>query len=103
MLARGLSHLRGCAARPLEALELQDIISEVRAFLREFGTTAPADEDTSFMDNQVLDSAGFIGLIGFIEERYAMQVGDEEMLPENFDSLRKIERYIESKRGAARP
>lgn len=80
---------------------MQDIITEVRAFLKEnfmLDDAVAIEEGTSFMDNHILDSTGFIELISFIEERYGVAVGDEEMVPENFDSLRNIRGYVERKR-----
>lgn len=82
---------------------MQDIIGEVRAFLREnfmLEASVAIDANTSFMDNHILDSTGFIELIGFIEERFGLQVGDEEMVPENFDSLDNITAYVARKRAA---
>ena len=83
---------------------MQDIIGEVRAFLKEnfmLDEAVKIEEGTSFMDNHILDSTGFIELITFIEERYGVTVGDEEMVPENFDSLRNIAGYLGRKRAAA--
>ena len=84
---------------------MQDaIITEVRAFLKEnfmLDDAVAIDEDTSFMDNHILDSTGFIELITFIEERYGVKVEDEEMVPENFDSLRNISGYVGRKRATA--
>jgi acyl carrier protein len=80
------------------------LIGEVREFLREnfiLDESVPLADDTSFMESHILDSTGFIELITFIEERYGVQVGDEEMLPENFDSLRNIEAYLARKRAPA--
>ena len=83
---------------------MQDIVAEVRAFLKEnfmLEDAVAIEEQTSFMDNHILDSTGFIELITFIEERYGVTVGDEEMVPDNFDSLRNIRAYVERKRKAA--
>ena len=80
---------------------MQDIVAEVRAFLKQnfmLEESVAIEEGTSFMDNHILDSTGFIELITFIEERYGVKVEDEEMVPENFDSLRNIRGYVERKR-----
>ena len=85
---------------------MEDIIGEVRAYLREnfmLDPATPIEPATSFIENHVLDSTGFIELIGFIEERYGVQVRDEEMVPENFDSLAGIEGYVTRKRAAPAP
>ena len=80
---------------------MADVIAEIREFLREnfmMDDAAAIAEGASFLENHILDSTGFIELIGFIEERYGVQVADEEMLPENFDSLRNIDAYLRRKR-----
>ena len=81
----------------------KDIIQEVRSFLREnfMLDDASLGDGDSFMENHVLDSTGFIELITFVEERYGVKVGDEEMLPANFDSLRNIEGYLARKLAGA--
>lgn len=83
---------------------MQDVKSVVRKFLLDnfvMGGGVEIREDTSFMEAHILDSTGFIELITFVEETFGLKVGDEEMLPENFDSLRNIAGYVERKRAAA--
>ena len=83
---------------------MEDVKAVVRRFLLDNfvmqGNVEIAD-DTSFMDSHVLDSTGFIELISFIEETFAVKVRDEEMLPENFDSIANIESYLARKRSTA--
>ena len=82
----------------------QDVIGEIRAFIKDnfmLDDVVKIADDASFMETHILDSTGFIELIGFIEERYGVQVADEEMLPENFDSLRNIQGYLQRKRAPA--
>jgi acyl carrier protein len=79
----------------------QDIVAAVRSFLREnflMDDQAELRDDTSFMESHTLDSTGFVELIGFVEEKFGIEVRDEEMLPENFDSLASIARYVAGKR-----
>jgi acyl carrier protein len=82
---------------------MQDAKAIVRRFLLDTivmaGHVEIADE-TSFMDDHILDSTGFIELITFVEETFGVTVDDEEMLPENFDSLRNIDAYLARKRAA---
>ncbi len=63
----------------------------------------PADlnNDDSFLEQEILDSTGMMELIFFIEEHYAIAVDDEEMVPENLDSIDKLVRYIAGKKNAA--
>ena len=76
---------------------MQDIKTLARKFILDnfmMGAGATVADDTSFMKQHILDSTGFIELILFIEETFDIKVDDAEMLPENFDSLLNIERYV---------
>ena len=55
------------------------------------------DEDLSFQENGILDSIGFLELIHFIEEKYNIKISDNELIPENFDTLRKISCFVKNK------
>ena len=82
---------------------MPNVKATVRQFLLDsfiMGANATIDDDASFMKSRILDSTGFIELISFIEETFAVVVGDEEMLPDNFDSLNNIETYLGRKRAA---
>lgn len=80
---------------------MQDVKTVVRKFLLDNfvmdGKVTIAD-GTSFMEDHILDSTGFLELIAFIEETFEVKVDDEEMVPENLDSLLKIENYVGRKR-----
>lgn len=83
---------------------MADIKQQVRVYLLDnFLMGGAADEigdDTSFMGSHILDSTGFLELIAYLEETYGIKVKDEEMIPENLDSLANIERFIARKRPA---
>jgi acyl carrier protein len=55
-----------------------------------------ADSD-SLLDKGIIDSTGVLELVGFIEENFKVQVKDEELVPENLDSVDNLVSYIESK------
>ena len=83
---------------------MQDVKGVVRQFLLDnfaMGGGVTIADATSFMEEHILDSTGFIELITFIEETFGLAVEDEEMVPENFDSLDNIDAYVARKRGAA--
>ncbi|HET9215183.1 MAG TPA: acyl carrier protein [Gaiellaceae bacterium] len=83
----------------------ESIEQEVREFLREnFPLSADGvvlAPDDSLIEVGVIDSTGVLELIGFIEERYEIEVRDEEVLPENLDSIASITRFVGGKVGAA--
>jgi acyl carrier protein len=73
----------------------------VRAYILEnFLMGADRDalrDEESLIDRRVLDSTGFIELVTFIEQEFRVRVDDEEMIPENLDSLDNIAAYLQRK------
>ena len=61
----------------------------------------PLPDDGSLLDRGVIDSTGVLELIGFLQDEFGIEVKDEEMLPENLDSIRSIVTFVEGKRAAA--
>jgi acyl carrier protein len=55
---------------------------------------APFADNASFMERNIIDSTGFLELVTFIEEHFGITVEDDEMVPENLDSLDAIEAYV---------
>ena len=55
---------------------------------------APAPDD-SFMDTGLIDSTGILELVGFIEEEFEISVADDQLVPENLDSVNNITKFIE--------
>jgi acyl carrier protein len=54
-------------------------------------------DDTSFLDAGIIDSTGVLELVCFLENTFGIQVADDEMLPENLDSIRAITGYVKRK------
>jgi acyl carrier protein len=79
----------------------ESIEQEVRQFLRDnFPLSADGvvlSSDDSLIEVGVIDSTGVLELIGFIEERYEFEIADEEVLPENLDSIASITRFVGEK------
>ncbi|MGH9270837.1 MAG: acyl carrier protein [Ilumatobacteraceae bacterium] len=57
-------------------------------------------DDTSFLDTGVIDSTSVLELTGFLEEEFDIEIDDDELVPENLDSLRNVEAFITGKIGA---
>lgn len=60
-------------------------------------------EDRSFLEAGIIDSTGVLELVCFLENTFAIEVLDEEMLPQNLDSIRSITTYVRRKIAAAQP
>ena len=63
-----------------------------------FGDGKDLEEDTSFLENGILDSTGIMELVAFVEKSFEIKVEDEELLPENFDTISAIAEYLKRKR-----
>lgn len=75
---------------------MASIHSEIRNFLanalkRDTGQLANAD---SLLEAGVIDSLGVLELVGYIETQYGVQVSEDEMMPENFDSVDAIAAFV---------
>ena len=55
----------------------------------------------SLMESGAVDSTGIMELIAFLEETFNVMVQDEEMIPENLDSVDNLVAYLDRKRPAA--
>ena len=53
--------------------------------------------DASFLDEGIIDSTGILELVSFIEETYGIHVEDDELIPENLDSVNNVISFIEKK------
>ncbi|MEY4767316.1 MAG: hypothetical protein RI907_3989 [Pseudomonadota bacterium] len=83
---------------------MSNIKTQVRAYINEnFLLDAEAaaflDAD-SLLDKHILDSTGFLELVMFIEETFGIQVAEDELVPENLDSLDAVEAYVTRKLSA---
>ena len=56
------------------------------------------DENTSFLETGIIDSTGILELVTFLEASLGIIVEDEELTPENLDSIANLVRYLEIKR-----
>ena len=59
----------------------------------------PFGDNDSFLEKGIIDSTGVLELVEFIEENYGINVEDDELVPDNFDSLYNVTVYINRKKG----
>lgn len=57
----------------------------------------PYSDETSFVENGIIDSISLLALIAFVEEQFKIPVEDSEVVPENFDSIACLSKYIQCK------
>ena len=88
-----------CDRHPTEAWEVVPIQEQIRNYIIEnflFGSDSLQDED-SFLEHGVVDSTGVLELVLFAEETFGITVDEEEILPENLDSIGNLARYVTRK------
>lgn len=83
-------------------------MSPTETRIREFiATTFPSDDgsdhpaDASLLEGGVIDSIGVLTLVTWLEEEFGFTVDDEDVVPENLDSIASITAYAERKLGDA--
>jgi len=52
----------------------------------------------SLWDNGIIDSLGTLEIIQFLEEQFGVQVTDEEMMADHFESIQAIANFVLAKR-----
>jgi len=62
-----------------------------------FGDGNGLEYDTSFLDEGIIDSTGILELITFLEEEFSIAVEEDELVPENLDSINNVVVYLERK------
>jgi acyl carrier protein len=82
---------------------LHELRNELRRFITDsimYGhNTDFLADDASFLENGVIDSTGVLELIGYVESRFGIAVEDNELVPENLDSINGLLRFVEKKGG----
>ena len=52
------------------------------------------EDDASFLELGIIDSFAFVELLQWVEEEFSISVADDELVPDNFDSVRKLSSFI---------
>jgi acyl carrier protein len=83
------------------ALMAEQVRDKVRDFILEnyLFTTDPSalGLDDSLLEKGVVDSSGMMEIILFLEEKLGVAMRDDEMTPENLDSVNKIAKFAQGK------
>lgn len=75
--------------------QLRDYIAQKILLASRF----PYRDDTSFLESGIIDSLKLLDILLHIEKAYRITVADDEMVPDNFDSISKIANFIRRKMG----
>ena len=85
--------------------EVTSVEAKVRGYILEnllfSSNDAELPNDASLLERGIIDSTGVLEIILFLEEAFGVSIKAEQMLPENFDSVDNIVRFVQRLQGAA--
>ena len=85
-------------------MQTTDIEQVVRTFITEnflYGSSEQLTNDLPLLGN-VIDSTGVIELIGFVQQRFSISVEDEEVVSDNFGSIKTVVAFVQKKLNGTR-
>ena len=80
---------------------MSDIKRDIRHFVIEtflFGEGSSLTDEASFLEQGIVDSTGVLELVAHLEGTYGIKVKDEELIPDNLDSINSIANFLARKR-----
>ena len=76
------------------------IKDDIRGFVVDtflFGEDDGLQDDSSFLEEGIVDSTGIMQLVAYLQEQYRVAIEDEELIPDNLDSIGRVATFIEEK------
>lgn len=74
------------------------ISDRIRKFLvQQFPTTKNVSDVDPLLKNGLIDSLGILEVVTFVEKEFGIAVTDEELLPENFESVHSLSNFVRQK------
>lgn len=77
---------------------------EIRHFIVQnflFGQDQELDDGASLLEKGIIDSTGVLELVAHLQEVYHVKVNDDELVPDNLDSIEAIAAYLARKQSPA--
>lgn len=74
-----------------------DITADIRSFVITnflYGQAGELSNNDSLLENGFIDSTGVLELVSFLQDRFDIQVEDNEVIPANLDSIRNLVDYV---------
>ena len=81
-------------------LDKSELKNKIKSFVSDYfikDSGIELAENTSFLDKGIIDSTGVMELVSFLEETFGITMDDEEIIPDNFDSIEKLVAFVENK------
>jgi acyl carrier protein len=76
------------------------IAAKIRGYIREsflFGSDQKLSDEDSLLDAGVIDSTGAMELVSFLESEFRVDVNDQDLVPENLDSVAAMTAFVTRK------
>jgi acyl carrier protein len=84
---------------------MNSVEADLRAYVIEtflFGQGGEdISRDDSLLELGIVDSTGVLEIVAYLDEKWSITVEDEELVPENFDSLGRLAAFVEKKMAQA--
>jgi acyl carrier protein len=84
---------------------MDSVTAVIRTYLAQnilfSGDTYPYPDEASFLDEGIVDSMNVLEIVGFVEKHFGIKVNDQEIVPDNFDSVSKLAAFVAKKQPAA--
>lgn len=77
------------------------VMIRIKTFLVEHFPSArhhSLGEDEHLLANGILDSLGVLDVVGYLEKEFGISISDEDLVPEHFETLRRMAAFVEEKR-----
>ena len=79
-------------------MEEQMISARIKKFLvQQFPATKNVGNEDPLLKNGLIDSLGILEVVTFLEKEFGIVVSDEELLPDNFESVRSLSAFVQQK------
>jgi acyl carrier protein len=74
-----------------------DVSRRIRGFIESkfpLAKSRAISDDYALLENGIVDSLGILDVVAFIEEEFRMTVADEDLVPENFQSIARLTAFV---------
>jgi len=78
---------------------MDSIRQKIRSFISETFFVDDFEDNASFLKSGTIDSTGMMELVNFVEQEFSFKVADNELVPENLDSLDNLVQFVSRKQG----
>jgi acyl carrier protein len=82
---------------------MSDTVKKIRGFILDNFLFSDDEQelknDDSFLEKGIIDSTGMLEVISFVENEFGIKVDDDELIPDNLDSVNNLNDYIIRKTG----